>query len=80
MRAPLSPCKLRVPPWSQLTCLLRVGAPLPAFCSLLLAVYGAQCALADGKPVFGCCTSPYTGGAFKCEDGKGAPDTETMER
>ena len=51
----------------------------------MLAVYGCQCALKDGKPVFGCCTGPYQSGAFSCsEDTKviatGGPDVVSMDR
>jgi len=31
----------------------------------ICAVYGAQCALKDGKPVFACCNPPYEPGAFQ---------------
>merc|ERR1712146_432337 len=31
----------------------------------ICAVYGAQCAQKDGKPIFGCCNPPYEEGALK---------------
>ena len=48
------------------------------------AVYGCQCALKDGKPIFGCCTGPYQAGACACSNeakpAPGGPDVVSMDR
>ena len=47
----------------------------------ICALYGAQCAQKDGKPIFGCCNPPYEDGAFKSFRPAGAPPAnETMSR